>query len=72
MRFTHLLIAAVVTGVASTALAQPQRMRMTTDIPEGIETPNRLETHLGTLTSFDGVPDQATTQKLYDDLDLRG
>jgi hypothetical protein len=46
-------------------------MKMTTPIPEGIETPNRVETHLGTLTSFDGVPDQKTTQKIYDDLDLR-
>jgi hypothetical protein len=44
---------------------------MTTPIPEGIETPDRLETPLGTLTSFDGVPDKETTQKVYDDLDLR-
>jgi len=46
-------------------------MKMTTPIPDGIATPDKLETHLGTLTSFDGVPDKETTQKLYDDLDLR-
>ena len=46
-------------------------MKMTTPIPEGIATPDKLETHLGTLTSFDGAPDKETTQKLYDDLDLR-
>lgn len=51
--------------------AEPPTMKMTTTIPEGIETPTTLETHLGTLTSFDGVPDKDTTQKLYDDLDLR-
>ncbi len=47
------------------------RMKMTTAIPAGIATPDKLDTHLGTLTSFDGVPDQLTTQKVYDDLDLR-
>jgi hypothetical protein len=46
-------------------------MKMTTPIPEGIATPDKLQTHLGTLTSFDGVPDKETTQKIYDDLDLR-
>ncbi len=51
--------------------AAPPQMKMTTPIPEGIATPDRLETHLGTLTSFDGVPDLETTQKIYDDLDLR-
>lgn len=51
--------------------AEPPRMKMTTPIPEGIVTPDRLETHLGTLRSFDAVPDRETTQKVYDDLDMR-
>lgn len=51
--------------------AEPPKMKMTTPIPEGIETPNTMETHLGTLTSFDAVPDKETTRKIYDDLDLR-
>lgn len=51
--------------------AEPPKMKMTTPIPEGIETPDTLETHLGTLTAFDAVPDKETTQKIYDDLDLR-
>ena len=46
-------------------------MKMTTEIPDGIATPDTLETHLGTLTSFDGVPDAATTQLVYDSLDLQ-
>jgi hypothetical protein len=53
------------------AVAEPTRMKMTTDIPEGIVTPDRLETDLGTLTSFDGVPDERTTQLVYDNLDLQ-
>ncbi len=45
------------------------KMKMTTEIPAGIATPDKLETHLGTLTSFDGVPDAKTTQVIYDNLD---
>lgn len=46
-------------------------MKMTTDAPEGIATPDRLETSIGTLTSFDGVPDAKTMQLVYDKLDFR-
>ncbi len=42
--------------------AEAPKMRMTTKVPEGIATPDRLETSLGTLTSVDGVPDVETTQ----------
>ena len=45
-------------------------MKMTTPLPEGLATPDKLETSLGTLTSVDGVPDAETTQKVYDNLDL--
>jgi len=44
-------------------------MKMTTEVPEGIATPDTLETPLGTLRFFDGVPDEESTQKLYDNLD---
>jgi hypothetical protein len=48
-------------------------MKMTTDIPEAITTPDSVETRLGTLKFFDGFPDDATTQKVYDNLDfMRG
>ncbi len=45
-------------------------MKMATPIPQGIETPDMLETSIGKLISVDGVPDAATTQKVYDNLDL--
>lgn len=68
MKATILTLAAL----SGTLLAaEPPKMKMTTPIPPGIETPNTMETHLGTLTSFDAVPDKETTQKVYDDLDLR-
>jgi hypothetical protein len=55
----------------ATLAQEPPKMKMTTEIPDGIATPDTLETHLGTLTSFDGVPDAATTQLVYDSLDLQ-
>ena len=50
---------------------KPPKMKMTTEVPEGIATPDTLETPLGTLRFFDGVPDEETTQKLYDSLDFQ-
>jgi len=35
-----------------------------------IGTPDRVETRLGTLKFFDGLPDKATVAKLYDNLDF--
>jgi len=76
MKLSKLLIviiagAMVILPAIGLQAADPQKMKMTTPIPEGIATQDKLETHLGTLTSFDGVPDKKTTQKVYDDLDLR-
>ncbi len=42
---------------------------MTTPVPDGIETPDRLDTSIGTLTGVDGVPDAETTRRVYDNLD---
>lgn len=49
----------------------PPKMKMTTEVPDGITTPDRLDTRIGTLTLFDGVPDKQTTQKIYDNLDFQ-
>ena len=69
-RTIWLLGVMIVTVLASTAWAQSPRMKMTTKIPEGIATPDRLITRIGVLTSVDGVPDKATVQKVYDNLDF--
>ena len=62
--------------LATTTTAQAQsapKMKMTTDIPANITTPDLVETRLGTLRFFDGFPDDKTTQLLYDNLDfMRG
>ena len=52
-------------------LAAPPKMMMTTDIPASITTPNAVETRLGTLRFFDGFPDDATVEKVYDNLDFQ-
>ncbi len=45
--------------------------KMATEIPAAITTPDRVETRLGTLTFFDGLPDDATVQTVYDNLDFQ-
>jgi len=70
----NLLAAALVgvLGLSTTAIeAQtPPKMKMTTDIPPQITTPDSVETRLGTLRFFDGFPDDATVEKVYDNLDF--
>ena len=46
-------------------------MKMTTDIPKSITTPNSVETRIGTLKLIDGFPDKATVEKVYDNLDFQ-
>ena len=67
-----LTVAGLVAAGATAALAaQPPKMKMTTEVPPGIATPDKLETRIGTLELFDGVPTQETAQKVYDNLDLQ-
>ena len=51
------------------ALADAPQMKMTTDLPDSITTPDSVDSSLGTLTYRDGVPDGATVDTLYDYLD---
>jgi hypothetical protein len=51
--------------------APPKTYKMTTPIPPSIPIPDKVETRFGTLNFFDGVPDKATTEKLYDNLDFQ-
>ena len=59
------------TSLAATAWAGPPKMKMTTEVPDGIATPDKVETRIGTLNLFDGVPDKETAQKVYDNLDFQ-
>ena len=55
----------------TTVDAQQVKYKMTTDIPASITTPDIVETSIGTLRFFDGFPDDATVQKVYDNLDFQ-
>ena len=51
------------------AAAQPEYQYSTPE-PPGVASPDKVETSLGTLRFFDGFPDKATADKLWDNLDL--
>jgi hypothetical protein len=61
---------AVSVGIPASAQDAP-KMKMTTDIPRSITTPDSVETRIGTLKFFDGFPDKATVEKVYDNLDFQ-
>ncbi len=51
--------------------ARAEQYKMQTPIPPGIASPDKVETRLGTLKFFDGFPDEATVEKIYDNLDFQ-
>jgi hypothetical protein len=58
-----------------TSVAEPKvgTYTQTTEIPQSITTPDKVETSIGNLEFFDGVPSEQTVQTLYDNLDrMRG
>ena len=70
MRVKQYLICALALGLASANAQTPPKMKMTTPIPPSITTPDSEDTPIGTLNFFDGFPDDATVQKVYDNLDF--
>ncbi len=75
-----LLTAMVVSVVlaAVPAMAQPltgapamPQYKYSTPMPPGVAAPETMETPFGTLKFFDGVPDKASTEKIYDNLDFQ-
>jgi hypothetical protein len=69
--FLAAALACVLSGCAGTSSQTPPKMKMTTDIPPSITIPDKVETRLGTLKFTDGFPDDATVQKVYDNLDFQ-
>jgi hypothetical protein len=54
-----------------TGRVHPAKYKMTTEVPPGVAIPDRVETRCGTLEFLDGVPDRASTEKIYDNLDFQ-
>ena len=66
---TLILAACLTASLATTAWSATSKYAMTTDIPPAITTPDRVETSIGTLEFFDGVPVGKTTEMVYDYVD---
>ncbi len=69
-----LLIGACTSGIQDKG-STPETLtyKQTTDIPTGITTPDAVETSIGTLIFFDGVPLPETSELVYENLDrMRG
>lgn len=64
------LVGVMAISLTTEAWAKSPRMKQTTPIPPEITTPDKVETRLGTLHFENGMPDQATIQKVYDNLDF--
>ena len=64
------LTALISASLALTAFAQDKTPGFNHKIPDNIMTPDKVETPIGTMKFFDGMPDAATVQKCYDNLDL--
>ena len=63
------LFAAVSTIAAAAAWAEAEP-KYDANVPPSITTPDTVQTRIGTLKFHDGLPDEATVQKVYDNLDF--
>jgi len=62
-------IATILTLTVSSTFAEVTK-GYNTPIPPEIMTPDKVETRIGTLEFFDGLPTEDTVEKVYDNLDL--
>src|SRR5271154_1486759 len=69
INLTILTLALLVVGV--TLAQDAPKMKMTTETPPDLVTPNKIDTRIGELKFFDGNPDKETVQKVYDYLDFQ-
>jgi len=66
-----LAVLMIVSAFMAPGLAKPRKYKMTTQIPENVLIPDKVETRLGTLKFFDGVPTEETAAKVWDQLDFQ-
>ncbi len=71
MKQAALTAAALLLLACGSIPSTAQQYKMQTPIPPGISIPDSVETRLGTLKFFDGFPDKASVEKLYDNLDFQ-
>ena len=69
---TGLLVASLTTAAwadSTKMITQQPKMKMTTPIPENITTPAKVESPIGALEFFDGIPTLKTRDAVYDYVD---
>ena len=71
MQLRNLLKCSAVVVFAAASIAPSVAQQYKTDIPPAITIPDSVDTRLGTLKFKDGFPDDATVQKVYDNLDFQ-
>ncbi len=57
-------------GFAETTASKKVSQNFTTPIPSGILTPDTVKTSIGTFNFFDGLPDKASANLAYENLDF--
>jgi hypothetical protein len=67
------IVVSTFTGYAQELTGPPAdpQYKYSTPMPPGVAAPDKIEAPFGALTSFDGVPDKASTEKIYDNLDFQ-
>ncbi len=64
------IAAAIAAGLALlTGVSSAQTYKMTTPIAPGVAVPDKIDSSIGTLNLNYGYPDNATVEKIYDNLD---
>jgi hypothetical protein len=71
MKIIALAFSALSLMALSAIPANAEQYKMQTPIPPSITTPDTVQTRIGTLKFFDGFPDKATIEKVYDNLDFQ-
>jgi len=69
--FTLTMAFLILFSLTATSRAAPQKYKMTTQTPANVLIPDEVETRLGTLKFFDGVPTEETAAKVWDQLDFQ-
>ncbi len=69
-RLSQIFLAVLLTAsLVSAGWAESPKMKMTTEIPASITAPDQVQTSIGTLKYFDGVPTEKTVETVYEYLD---
>ncbi len=68
--FAAVIACLLSTMLITAASADQSTQGYNTKIPEKIMTPDKVQTRIGTLQFFDGMPTEATVEAVYENLDL--